>query len=150
MTIIVWDGRTLAADCQGTYGDARIWRNKITRRADGTLIATAGSFSLAQAMVNHLFGDPGSRPNWPTAVTDESADVICVDPDARVTWYTHFRPVAIELHQAQMAWGCGREFAMGALAMGANAVRAVEVAIELCPGCGLGVQVERPGIENPG
>lgn len=146
MTVIVWDGTSLAADKQGCVGDMRINRTKIQRRADGTLVATAGCYALASLCIAAIF-DGGA---WPKADDGDCCDVIVVRPDGVLQWWTHGYNAPLELHQRWMVWGIGREFAAGAMAMGADAERAVEVAIALCPGCGPGIQVEQPGMKNPG
>ena len=47
----------------------------------------------------------------------------------------------IKVEGEYMAWGSGRDFAMGALAMGADAKQAVEVACRFSVSCGMGVDV---------
>ena len=38
-----------------------------------------------------------------------------------------------------MVWGDGQEVAMGALAMGADAIKAVEITSKYCDSCGCGI-----------
>lgn len=40
-----------------------------------------------------------------------------------------------------ICYGEGRDFAYGALEMGANAIKAVEVASKYCISCGMGIDV---------
>lgn len=40
-----------------------------------------------------------------------------------------------------MAWGSGRDYAMGAMARGANAKEAAEIAMRFDNGCGMGIDV---------
>ena len=145
MTIIAWDGTSLAADCQSSVGDMAVKAKKIQRRADGTLVALAGDEGLAIAMVSSVF----DGTEWPTAKDDERATMVIVRPDRSVVQYTHHRRSPVPITQPWYTWGSGREFAAGALAMGADARRAAEVACELCHYCGMGVQVERAGIQEP-
>lgn len=120
----------------------RVKVTKIQRRDDGTLVAVAGDEGLAMAMIDSVFG--GSE--WPSAKDDERATMVIVRPDGSVAQYTHHRRGSVPITQPWYTWGSGREFAAGAIAMGADARRAVEVACELCHYCGMGVQVERPGL----
>ena len=150
MTAIAWDGKTLAADKQTSWGDLKYRTTKIRKQPDGTLVAVAGQVTIAAQMADYLLhrDDPGGR-TWPEK-SDDYGWVIFVSPEGVVTWYTSERPYPHHVEQQFMAWGSAREIAMGALAAGASAERALEICIELSPGCGFGVQVETPGIENPG
>ena len=145
MTAIVWDGQELAADRQTTWGDLGFITTKIRRLPDGTLIAISGIVTLAEEMVAYLTTPAGeNRPKWPEK-SEDHAQVIIVKPDGQVAWYIQDRPFPMSVQQKLMAWGSAREIAMGALFAGADARRAVEICIELSPGCGHGIQVERPG-----
>ena len=118
--------------------------SKIVRRDDGALVALCGSQSLGLAMIDSIFGEAA----WPTATTDEGATIIVVKPGEPAIFYSSERKIAMPVEQGWMTWGSGREFAAGALLMGADAKRAVEITNQLCNGCGLGVQVERPGLPD--
>lgn len=143
MTIIVWDGTSLAADRQSSVGDMTTTCEKIRKLDDGRLFAYSGSEGLVLAMAEHLLtGSP-----WPTVVGDEGATLVVVNTNGEVVYYTSNRPTAVKVHQSWFTWGSGREFAAGALAMGADARRAAEVACQLCHYCGCGIDVMRPGIE---
>ena len=135
MTVIVWDGTSLAADRQSSVGDMRTAVSKIVRREDGALVALCGSQSLGLAMIDSIFGEAA----WPTATTDEGATIIVVKPGEPAIFYSSERKIAMPVEQGWMTWGSGREFAAGALLMGADAKRAVEITNQLCNGCGLGV-----------
>lgn len=57
-------------------------------------------------------------------------------------------PVAMPIIDQREAWGSGADFALGAMAMGAGARRAVEVACELDVHCGKGIDVvTREGLD---
>jgi ATP-dependent protease HslVU (ClpYQ) peptidase subunit len=79
---------------------------------------------------------PGKLPvgqsgeNW--------AQLIVVKTTGEVIEYDQ-HGTAIEVLDCPIAWGSGRDLAMGALAMGADARKAVEVASRHSIHCGLGV-----------
>lgn len=150
MTAIAWDGETLAADKQTSWGDLKFATTKIRKLADGTLIATAGTVSLCESMIGWIMRTrAGEAVPWPSS-GDDHGYVVMVSPAGEVEWYAQDRPFPMKVEQKFMAWGSAREIAMGAMYAGATAARAVEICTEISPGCGFGVQVERPGIENPG
>lgn len=142
MTVIVWDGKTLAADRMLNHQGMATRTEKIMRRGE-FLVAVGGNDGLARAMAEHLFGD-GTVP-WPIAKDHESASLVVVHSSGKIVMYEDERPFPVPVAAHRMAWGAGRDFAMAAMAMGADACRAVEVACELSTVCGLGVQIEVPG-----
>lgn len=85
MTVVAWDGKSLAVDKQATCADMRMTTTKACRLQQGDVVALV---------------------------------------------FDRF-----------MAWGSGRDFAMGAMEMGASAYRAVEVAIRHSTGCGYGIDL---------
>jgi len=50
-------------------------------------------------------------------------------------------PIALPVTALFMAWGSGRDYAMGAMAMGASATEAVEIANRFDIDCGLGIDI---------
>ena len=138
MTVIAWDGLILAADKQATYGDHRKMSTKIFCVDNGSVIAVCGAVAKGLKIVE-WFKSGCKRDDWPDTIqeSDGWAQLIVASTDG-VYWYDRL-PYPIPLEQPFMAWGNGDEFAMGALAMGATAIEAVEIASKYCEGCGMGV-----------
>ena len=141
MTVIVWDGKTLAADKQATNSGLKMTCTKL-RRVNGCLIGVSGDFDLAQTTVK-WFADGADPEKFPKhqETDDKWVGLVCITPDKRVLKYER-SPYPMEYTEMEFfAVGSGRDYALGALAMGADAVTAVEVASRFDNGCGLGVDV---------
>jgi len=143
MTVIAWDGKTLAADKQATEGGIRQVTTKILLvdkgKFKGHLLAGAGASSQANMLMAWFAqgADPNCFPKYQDT-DDLSAQLLVITPDKMILRYD-FNPIPIQFHDTMYALGSGREVALGAMAMGASAVRAVEIASDLCHGCGMGV-----------
>ena len=135
MTTIAWDGVTLAADRQITTHDGyRIapgWgMTKIFQHSD-YLIGFAGivehweryrrhaqTLSLAQVLEENL--PPEAR------LEESQFDVLIIGFDSQV--YTDLSGLIVPSTADAIAIGSGAEYALGALAAGASAARAVAIA----------------------
>jgi len=147
VSVVAWDGKTLAADRMAGNSGLCFAASKITRLDDGTLLAITGTIGTAQAMIEWYRdgADPAKYPKW-QEIKDKWSRLIVVAPDAQVRCYEQF-PFPTPLLQRTMAWGAGQDFAMGAMAAGADARRAVEITIDLCDSCGLGVDAFDVGLQ---
>lgn len=145
MTVIAFDGRTLAADKQATEGGLRHVTTKIKRiekgKFKGYLMAGAGCTSQANHMMAwfELGAEPESFPKYQDT-EDLSAQLLVISPSKEILRFD-FNPIPCVFYDEIYAMGSGRDVAMGAMAMGADAKQAVEVASEICSGCGMGVDV---------
>ena len=142
MSVVVWDGISLAADRQCTNGEFRFNTQKLFRHQNGTLSAFTGSIDTGLAM-RRWYDEGAQRETWPVGQRHENWSRLIIATDIAVFYYEQ-EPEAIPLLQKQMAWGSGRDFALGALAMGATAQQAVEIANQYCISCGFGVDVLMP------
>lgn len=145
MTILAWDGECLAADKQATEGGLRHLTTKIKRiekgRFKGYLMGGAGCTSQANMMMSWF--ESGANPEYFPQYQDTedlSAQLLVISPKREILRFD-FNPIPIVFHDEMYALGNGRDVALGAMAMGATAAIAVEVASELCSGCGMGVDV---------
>jgi len=138
MTVIVWDGKTLAADKMAMNLGWGFSVTKIRKLEDGTLLAFVGEDGPGLALVN-WYQNGADLTQYPKSQDDENrwARLIVVK-DRNIITYDQ-SPVAIPYEGPTGAWGSGRDFALGALAMGADARQAVEIASRLCVSCGLGI-----------
>ena len=149
MTTVAWDGHTLAADRQ--MGG---WMNvsKIFKLKDGRHIAGCGPTFDAICEIVRWMGagsDPSKKPDIPT---DDAPDLLIVDAKGAVTWVTWPYTTGMKISEQFIAIGSGREYALGAMATGANARRAIEVACRFDKQAGQGidaVRVVKPTITPP-
>lgn len=139
MSIIVWDGKTLAADKQATHSDLKRRVTKI-RRIRGHLVGVSGDWDRAQELLQWFEqgADVEKIPSF-QKTADDYVGMLVITPDRRVLKYerTH---VPMEYSEEDCyCMGSGRDYAYGALFMGANAESAVRAAITFASSCGMGV-----------
>jgi ATP-dependent protease HslVU (ClpYQ) peptidase subunit len=145
MTVIAFDGKILAADKQATEGGLRHVTTKIMRiekgKFKGYLMAGSGATSEANQMMAwfELGAKPEAFPRYQDT-DDLSAQLLVIAPTKEILRFD-FNPVPSVFFDEIYAMGSGRDVAMGAMAMGAGAKQAVEIASEICCGCGMGVDV---------
>ncbi len=141
MTVIVWDGEMLAADKQATNSGLKRAVTKI-HKVNGNLVGFSGDWDYAQAMKQWLA--EGAYPDkFPKHQEDNEkwVGMLVVTPDKKVFKYER-SPIPMDMTESgSMAIGSGRDFAFGALAMGADAKKAVEIACLYEASCGMGVDV---------
>ncbi|BDU76277.1 hypothetical protein [Mesoterricola sediminis] len=137
MTVIAWDGKTLAVDRMGTNGDKKFPAKKCRKTQNGDIIAWSGTLEVGITLAD--WWEAGRDPKtWPEAQKGEDWTRLVILMGGQV--YTMEQlPVLQPVESPFHAWGSGSEFAMGAMAMGADARKAVEIASQLCPSCGFGV-----------
>lgn len=138
MTVIAWDGKTLAADKQNTNGMTRTVVTKIHRVGD-CLVAICGDASVGMEMLEWVRN--GCNPeNYPphNRTPNEGSSVIVVKPDATV-WKFENTPYPFKCEGRFLAFGCSDESALVAMDLGASAVKAVELASKYNNGCGMGI-----------
>lgn len=138
MTVIAWDGRTLAADKRVSYGNMSRTTTKI-RRVGDCLVGIAGSGSIGLAVVEWLGNgaDPAAFPKLQEDA-DDHANVLVIRPDGCIEEYARTAyPTVYEDKFA--AIGSGRDFAVAAMHLGKTAREAVEVACLFDTGCGNGI-----------
>jgi ATP-dependent protease HslVU (ClpYQ) peptidase subunit len=141
MSTVAWDGTTLAADRQMTTGDLKRETTKLFVTAP-TIFAFTGTVEGIHALM-HWYRGGMERSKWPAfQATDRWTRMIIVDRYTRKCIVYEQEPFAQDV-AAPMAWGSGREFALGALLAGADAFRAVEIACALDINSGFGVDHER-------
>jgi len=139
MSVVVWDGRTLAADRQMVCAGLRIAVSKIRRLNDGTLLGITGTHETGLAMFR-WYENGAKREEWPDVQSGKHwTRLIVVRPDGAVGFYEQ-QPEFQPLLEPFTAWGAGRDFAIGAMAMGADARKAVEITNRFSVDCGMGVE----------
>ena len=140
MSVIVWDGTKLAADRQATSGNLARTTTKIFRHGD-ILFGGAGTHTALEALREWVL-DGCKKDKFPKLpdLDNNVPHLWVINRNGTVLKFED-SPYPIAYHDKTFAEGSGRDFAYGALEMGADAVRAVEVAIKFDVHCGGGVDV---------
>jgi hypothetical protein len=137
VTVIAWDGTTLAGDkrCTTKYGLISVV-TKVRRRGE-ELVAMSGSESIAFEMF--AWYDYGAKPEeFPQAARDANASMAVVARDG-LRLYTNGPYPELRDVKKLFVMGTGGDIALGAMAAGRNATEAVLIANEYCAWCGNGV-----------
>lgn len=138
MTVIAWDGKTLAADKQATFGDHKTTVVKLERHG-AMLLATTGDLSIGMEMLDWYKSgaDPAKFPAANRS-PDRGASLVCVMSHGDV-WKYESSPHPFRIDAPFAAFGCGATAALVAMACGKTAREAVLLASEYVDGCGGGV-----------
>jgi ATP-dependent protease HslVU (ClpYQ) peptidase subunit len=138
MTVIAWDGKTLAADKRGTVAGMAYSVTKI-HRVRGHLVAFSGSGGHAAELLD-WFERNGISQTYPKRSGDEDgAGMLVIDPKGRIFMYSAANSLPELIEAPFFARGAGRDYAMAAMHLGKSAREAVEVACVFDVGCGNGV-----------
>jgi len=140
VSVVAWDGRTLAADRQSTNHGNRSEVQKLWRAANPlTALAVTGGIAEGLAMVEwyKAGADPASYPafqndsgRWTRLIVVTETELLEYEqPSTPIRWR----------RQDKRAWGSGRDYAIGAMAAGASAREAVEITNAHCTETGFGV-----------
>lgn len=137
MTVIAWDGKTLAADkmaCSAGYGCTV---TKVHRLRDGAIAAFSGDGDDAMALLVWL--NAAQNPAaYPEAQKGNDTSALVVRPDGSL-WSYGKTPYPQRIECQKYAMGHGRDFALAAMHCGKSAKEAVEVACHLDVYCGNGI-----------
>ena len=143
MTTVAWDGRTLAADRQVTYGNTRAAGRKLFDCAE-YIYAASGTAFEAELIARWL--RDGARPSSRVRLEDDEGHrcgIVVQKADGRA-FVAQGRTVVLVGHrEAPLACGSGCDFALAAMAMGKSAVQAVRFAERFDIYTGLGVDLWR-------
>lgn len=144
MSVIAWDGKTLAADRRASLGTLIRTTRKIFMRQYG-LVGYAGDADQGEEMLRWL--EAGAvAADFPPSQRDRDnwAGVLVINPDRQILKYER-TPYPLTFHDGFFAIGSGRDFALAAMHLGKTAREAVEVACHFDSGCGNGVdEIEFP------
>ena len=119
MTVVAWDGISIAADRQGG-GSSRFACAKLFPQLDGRVIAGAGVFVMVNSLVKWIAAgaDPLDYPAQPPGL-DLEASVLEVAPSGRATVYEAGCTSGFNLLPGHAyALGSGRDFALAAMHLG--------------------------------
>lgn len=148
MTVIAWDGKTLAADKQLTIGEVKGKITKISRGKGGELLGAAGVSAICVDLVK-WYNDGCVARNFPKMYDDQLAYLLVITPWSGIYLYYASEDYVHLSDNDIFAIGSGADYAIGAMRAGADAVRAVEIASEFSTSCGGGVDtLELPPLEE--
>lgn len=149
MSVIAYDGKTIAADHMASYGGSQIKCDKLFQIEPHIIVGFVGEHGMGKTLVEWFTA--GAKPDdYPRLQNEDAAATLIVytkhvngttDPNGEpiCMFYTNSSPVPLELKDHPMAWGSGGQVALGAMAAGASATKAVEIANIHAEGCGFGV-----------
>lgn len=139
MTVIAFDGRTLAADKQA--GDSYVKCGKTTkiRKVRGHLVGCSGESAMAREFL-HWFEAGADVATFPQVLREKEPviTVMVITPERKIHTY-HNTPFPVEWDNAVHAIGSGREAALAVMTLGYDAEKAVQIASVVCNGCGNGI-----------
>lgn len=129
MTIIAWDGKTLAADSLTTSGVIR-WelKNKIYQLPKENYYTYAGDIEDGEAVYNWLL----KQGDKPENLDDEFCAMYTINKKMHVVWSALVPYKAPKIN----ALGVGSDVAYGVMHHGGTSVEAVRIVCKLVEGCG--------------
>lgn len=137
MTVIAWDGKTLAADKRVTYQGLSRTVTKIFRIRD-LLVACSGNGAQAMEVMEWIKGG-FVKSDFPVSQRDEDQwSPIMVISKGEVDIYER-TPYPVRLENQKTAIGAGRDFAIAAMHCGKTAQESVEIACLFENSCGNGI-----------
>ena len=137
MTVIAWDGKTLAADKRATNCNLASTVTKVHRLPDG-LVAFSGGGAHASELLNWFFG-ARNPDTYPRRDGDDGAGSLFIKADGTIFVYSATNPFPERIEDRFCARGSGRDYALAAMHLGCDARKAVEVACEFDVSCGNGI-----------
>ena len=140
MSVIAWDGKTLAADKRACLWTLIATTTKIFK-ACGALVAYSGDACFGEEMLA-WFKDGSDPLKFPPLQRDKDDwSGLLVVWDSGEIWKYERSPYPLKFPKQLFAIGSGRDFALAAMYLGKTAEEAVEVACVFDSGCGNGVDI---------
>jgi hypothetical protein len=136
VTVIAWDGATLAADKRAENSGHAYSVTKIFDCGDA-LVGVCGHFARGLAMMQ-WWKDGRDPAKFPEERDGDWATLLVVHRSGLIERFES-RPTPIPVEAPFHAAGSGRDFAIMAMHLGHDAVKAVELTCELTVECGNGV-----------
>lgn len=138
MTVIAWDGKTLAADKLTCNGWTRGSTTKIFRHG-AELLGVTGSLPIGLE-VRDWYAAGAVRSDFPThnRDADKGASLIVIKPD-RSVWKYENGPIPFRVEGKFCAFGSGDEAALVAMYCGKSAAEAVGLVSMVNTTCGMGI-----------
>lgn len=145
MTVIAWDGKTLAADRRAVYPSGYIRQDTKIHRHNGQLLAITGDADTGRELL--AWYRAGAAPEaFPASARNVNSTLIVITHDGIQVFCSG--PYPHHILEPQAAWGNGRDYAEAAMHLGLDARAAVGVACHFQSDCGDGVDtltLDEPG-----
>jgi len=139
LTTIAWDGHTLAADRQSTWGGTPTRTRKIFRaiHEDGreVIYGCSGLTHECSAYTQWIRGEIA-------VPTFTEISILSIDRKGRI-WHTNQSMFWTQIKVKFWAIGAGCDYALGAMACGKTAAEAIKIASRFDVGTGMGVDTLR-------
>lgn len=144
MSVIAWDGQTLAADRQLTCDGAVYHTTKVFNLGD-RLIGYVGELAQCEELLEwYLAGAaPDTFPSWQRE-PDTKPSLAVFNSDNTILLYEGSH-VPIRIENQRFAMGSGAQFALGVMHFNGTAIAAVRIASNLDPWSGGGIDALRHG-----
>lgn len=130
MTTVVYRDGVLAADTMITYGTTLMpgSTKKIHKLPNGALYGFTGSLEIGEVMRRHLVdvGQTSGVLEDRHDLKDENFEALVVQPDGTTLFFENRTWMILKL--PYVAMGSGKDYAYGALELGASAKQAVKAA----------------------
>jgi len=136
VTVIAWDGRTLAADKRATSGGGIVRTVTKIERHEDALLAITGEFDVAAEM-RQWWKSGADAEKFPPKAREDVATLIVIR-QGRIETYCG-GPYSMRIEDYRCAFGSGRDFAEAAMHCGKSAAEAVAVACVFQSDCGNGI-----------
>ena len=136
MTVIAWDGTTLAADKRAISGGGICRTVKKIERFDNCLLAISGSWDVGVEL-REWFKKGAIVNAFPESARKDEATLLVVGHGGLATYASGPYPMSVE--DTRYSTGSGRDFAEAAMYLGKTAREAVEVACVFQSDCGNGI-----------
>lgn len=115
MTVIVWDGKTLAADKRATCGGGISRTVTKIKRSGEFLLGMSGDWDIACAL--RAWWESGAEPaNFPDCAREGDATLMVLRPGYIATYQSGPYPLPIEAERC--AFGSGRDYAEATMHLG--------------------------------
>ena len=141
MTVIVWDGKTRATDRAASDGVNQWETQKAWYFGEGedcVILSGAGALQSVFEMRERFKGGALHNEFPSVQLGPQFCHFVVVSPHIGLYRFEQ-GPIPIDHGYTKCAFGEGRDFAIGAMAMGAKAGVAVEIANKYSVHCGIGV-----------
>jgi hypothetical protein len=129
MTVICWDGATVAADSLECYGSTRSAKPvQKLRERKGFIFACTGTGAMFEPLIEWYLNDC-PKDQIPQCGDSHKDTKLLVFKGGKAWVLSADLPHPAELY-APDAWGVGADMAIGAMEAGATAAQAVEICIK--------------------
>jgi len=139
MTVLAWDGKTLAADRLACAGHLKATVTKILR-FEKELLGICGNLATGKEL-KKWYLNGAETDNFPAAaLEDGDTELVVIKENGRV-WVYAASSVPFEIEDEVCAFGAGGEAAWAAMLCGATSEQAVLVASQVNITCGNGMDI---------